>query len=146
MSGTTSDGIPSKEWERIHELSLRYANSVTAGRHVAAERARRGMLRALNLLEATFGRRPSILATKGEYVKRSSQRQQLLLEAFESAKRRRDAKNLTLISSSLAEFYADEMRNPQEAGRWASQLEKALGTFFDKSEAAVLKSVRRKLE
>jgi hypothetical protein len=141
---TTSDGIPTKAWDRIHELSLHYANSVTAGQTATAEKTRRAMLRALNSLEARFGKRPSILATKGEYVKPTSRRRDLLLDAFDAARRRGDKKNITLIASSLAEFFADEVQDTEQARKWAHHLEKALVEHFDQTEAQVLKSLKRR--
>lgn len=144
MRATTSDGIPAEAWDRIHDLSLQYANSVTAGRRVLAESVRKQILRALNGLESKFGRRPSILATKGEYVRRPSDRQRLLLAAFSSAMRRGDAKNVTLISSSLAEFYADEVKDSQQVKKWITQLERALAVHPDRTEAAVFRSLKRR--
>jgi hypothetical protein len=142
VNGTTSDGIPAKAWARIHELALRYANSVEADRRDIAERVRRQMLRALNDLQSRFGKRPSILATKGEYVKRTSQRRRLLLSAFDAAKRRGDVKNLTLISSSLAELFADEAPDSRQAQKWVIRLEESLAKHFDRTEAAVLRSLK----
>jgi hypothetical protein len=146
VDNTTSDGIPLDAWSRIHEISLLHAKGVTGARNKGAEEARRAMLRALNALEDRFGKRPSILATKGEYVKHSSRRKRLLLDAFDSARRRRDKKNMTLIASSLAEFFMDEGSDLPRARVWADRLEDALTKYFDKTEASVLKSLRRKLD
>lgn len=141
---TTSDGIPTNVWSRIHDLALDYANSITAGKTANAERARRAMLRTLNSLQSRFGKRPSILATKGEYVKVASRRRNLLMDAFDAARRRGDKVNMTLIASSLAEFFADEAKDIEQAQKWAHQLEKALVGHFDKTEAQVLKSLKQR--
>ena len=143
-ASTTSDGIPSKDWNRIHDLSLRYANTVTAGRRARAEVARRALLRALSKLEGALGERPSILATKADYVKTRSRRQELLLRAFDSARRRRDRRNITLIASSLAEFFADEVGDKEQAVKWIKELEQALSVHFDRTEANVLDSLKRR--
>ena len=146
MAKQTLDGIPAERWSRIHELALGYANSVSKGRYVAAERARRQVLQALNRLQSRYGPRPSILATKGEYVKRPSQRERLLLDAFASAQHQKDTKNLTLICSSLAEFYADEAVDLAKARKWLKQLEKALVYHFDKAESEVLETLKKRLK
>lgn len=142
MSKSTSDGISGEKWEKVHELSVSYANNTRSGKKAAAESIRRRLIRTLNRLQSTYGARPSILATKAEYAKRSGDRERLLLEAFKNAKHRKDAKNLTLIASSLAEYYADEDPKPDELTKWISHLKDALKNYYDDGEAAVLKELK----
>lgn len=143
---TTSDGIPAADWEKVHELAVTYANHVSSGKTNKARAVKRKMLSLLDGMETKFGSRPSILATKSDYLVSKSAREKLLLRAFKSARRRRDAKNQTLIASSLAELYLVDAQDKRKGRFWLKQLEQALQTHPDKEELSVHKELAQKLQ
>lgn len=142
---TTSDGIRLTDWRQIESLARDYVDLVTADAPREADVTRRKLLRSLSKLSATYGERPSILATKSEYVTSPTLRGRMLERAYTLAVRRRDAKNATLIASSLAEYHVEERHNKEAGEMWLRRLEAALKRHFDKTEARLLKQLSQKV-
>jgi hypothetical protein len=64
----TSDGMSGEDWDLVHELALEIANAEDGSPE--EELSRNRLLRYLDELEERYGRRPSILATRADYVHR----------------------------------------------------------------------------
>lgn len=141
----TSDGIRLADWRQIESLAREYVELVTAQNSRRADATRRKILRSLSKLSSQYGDRPSILATKSEYVESPRLRGRMLERAYELALRRRDAKNATLIASSLAEYYVEERHNSDAGEIWLRRLDRALSRHFDKTESRVFKRLTKKL-
>lgn len=71
------------------------------------------LLRFVDQLERKYGWLPSIIATRGDYIGSwsSLKRLRLLEKAFKLAERFKDKPSKTLIASSLAETYIEDLRN-----------------------------------
>ena len=62
---TTPDGISSEDWDRVHELAI---DVVNAEEGEEEDLCRSRLLEYLDELEAQYGARPSILATRADYL------------------------------------------------------------------------------
>jgi len=141
----TSDGIDDVDWDAVHELALAIANAsvVDAGQ---AERETERLMELLGRLESRYGPRPSLLATRADYAASWPESIALLKRAFELAQEHRDTRNLTYVSSSLAQRFIEDARDPVQGAYWLGQLEAALGQFGDRSDIEELMSLRTGLE
>lgn len=144
--GLTSDGVPKESWDKIHALAVAYANLSLGKSRQRIERTRQKMLRLLRDLEYRFGERPSLLATRSDYVKPTAYREKLLLRAFGLAKRRGDRPNMVLVSSSLASLYVEDIGNITEGARWLTELEAALSAHPDAIEKRTYHSLLKQLQ
>src|SRR4051812_18466124 len=103
----TSDGISSDDWDKIHACALDVVNASSAndahdGAHALAE-----LFQILDELETKYGRKPSLLATRADFVESSEERARLFEEAYEEAQRINDPQNMEAIAHSLTEFYLE---------------------------------------
>lgn len=137
---TTSDGIPLVAWLTIQHLAEDYVTAIEHdGRH--ATPIRKKLLSRLNRLQSKYGKRPSILAAKAEYVARDKTREFLFLAAYQTATVMNDVKNQTLIASSLAEMYLDDWGDEANGNRWLEVLASALNVFYDDCEEGVFRKL-----
>lgn len=125
----TSDGIEGGDWEEIMTLSAAVANQTSIGLDSGLETKR--LMRALDKLEKKYGRLPSILSTRADYVDNADVSISLLKEAYVTADENSDVKNKVFISSSLAEMYLDTLENKQLASFWVETLKKDLEKYPD---------------
>lgn len=116
----TSDGISKVDWDELHLLAVDVANAETD----EEERlARESLLRHLSMLETRYGRRPSLLATRADYVDTDAEAERLLLEAYEVAGAFRDVANLKEVALSLSTLYAIQLRDLERARHWLETAE-----------------------
>lgn len=125
----TSDGIEGRDWEEVMTLSAAVANQISIGLDSGLETKR--LMRALDKLEKKYGRLPSILSTRADYVDDADVSISLLKEAYVTADENSDVKNKVFISSSLAEMYLDTFKNKQLASFWVETLKKDLEKYPD---------------
>ena len=140
----TSDGIDGADWDRVHELAVDVVNCSAAEDHAGGARARAFLIALLDQLDEKYGPRPSLLATRADYVDSSDQREQLLLSAYAEADRIADDTNRELIADSLTHYYIEEVPNLDEGARWLGIWRSALGTELeanDQHELARLESI-----
>ena len=78
----------------------------------------RQLLNYLDKLESKYGRLPSILDTRADFSKDSSFSASLYKEAYAASLELGDNKNLSLVSSSLAEIYATEIKDFAKGKVW----------------------------
>jgi len=64
----TPDGIPTPEWDRVHELAVEVANASMQDDAVLSEAKTEEMLCYLRELRIRHGDLPSILGTLGDYT------------------------------------------------------------------------------
>ena len=142
-SARTSDGIPLSDWEAIKELSAKCANAVSDNfEDKKFSDLRKKMLRRLNRLSIKYGEKPSIFATKADYVISNKNRENLLKSAFYLAEKMHDYKNMTLISSSLAEFYVEDIGDLENGKKWLDCLGVSLSKYPDQMEQRVYERIK----
>lgn len=134
----TSDGISSIDWDRITGMSAEIANAAMADNDALVKSTTQRILKQLDALEKKYGKLPSILATKAEYVESANGRVILLQEAWRIANEMDDKNNLVLISSSLAQLYIEDFRDFNEGEKWLTVLGSALENKWDEGEYSEL--------
>jgi hypothetical protein len=103
----TSDGINDDDWDRIHELAVDIVNCSANEDQAGEARARSALIVLLDRLDEKYGVKPSLLATRADYVDSAEEKQRLLMTAYSEAERIADHLNRQLIAHSLAEFYIE---------------------------------------
>lgn len=97
----TSDGINDIDWEKVAALAAEAANASSIEDDVLTEIAVERLLKYLANLEAKYGKKPSVLAVKADYVDSTQQRVALLKEALRLAQATGDRMNCHLIEDDL---------------------------------------------
>lgn len=126
---TTSDGIKDIDWEVVIELASAVVNASADGADPAY--LKRKLLKELEKLERKYGRLPSILSTKADYVVKIDERLSLLREAYSAASENLDFKNKVYISATIAELYVEEFNDAVHARYWVDVLERDLADYPD---------------
>jgi hypothetical protein len=101
-------------------------------------------METLDELEQRYGPKPSLLATRADYVESTEERERLLLAAFTEAERTSDERNGELSAGSLAQFYIEEVQDLDQGAKWLAVWRSALGTEpvpEDEREVARLESI-----
>lgn len=130
----TSDGINTEDWEVVQDYAAKIANAACADDAKTSDIITEKLLRYLECLEAKYGKLPSILATRADYVNDLTQRVKLLEQSYELAKQSDDRENLTLTASSLAQLYVEEAVDVSAAQKWLALLADALESKWDDLE------------
>jgi hypothetical protein len=123
----TSDGISTEDWNDVHEVAVEIVNHSAAEDHTAGARARASLMALLDRLDEKYGKRPSLLATRADYVESPAERERLLLMAFSEADRIKDTENRLLVAESLASLYLEEVHNLDEGAKWLGVWRHELG-------------------
>jgi len=126
---STSDGISSEDWDKVHELSLKIVNAEAESEENIYTNQ---LLQCLDELEAKYGVLPSILATRADYVLDTNEQASLLRQAYALAEASRDIFNLKEIAHSLAELYIEDLQDPSEGEAWIKRLRGHLISSPDK--------------
>ena len=140
----TPDGIAASDWDRVHELAVEIANCTAADDASGEACARISLMRVLDDLEQKYGKRPSLLATRADYVESLEEREWLLLAAFTEAERLGDHRNRELTADSLVHFYIEEVSDFDQGATWLAVWRDALGPEPDsdgRRELARLESI-----
>jgi len=139
----TPDGISSDDWNTVRDLVMIVMSATTAD----ARSASIGQLFAfLDELDRTYGRRPSLLATRADFLDDDSRRVQMLEEAYALASVLADHTNMLFIAHSLAEFYLGEPPHPPHARRWLTHMERHLAAVDHRDMAASYERLRARLD
>lgn len=137
----TSDGISMEDWDRVHELALAIVNAEDDSSEELV--ARKELLDYLDELHSKYGARPSLLATRADYLDDDvSGRLRLLEAAYALASEADDVRNQLLIATSLADLYVGELRDSVEGGQWLSRLDGILHRTGDDVERAEVARIR----
>jgi len=114
----TSDGISTKDWDVVKDFAAKIANAICGNKDLASHNLTMDLFRYLEIIEKKYGTLPSILATRADYIRETSKRVKLLEQAWGLAKKMSDKANLVLVSSSLAEFFIEELGKAPEGKKW----------------------------
>jgi hypothetical protein len=140
----TPDGIATSDWDRVHELAVELASYTAADDARGEACARISLMRVLDDLEKKYGTKPSLLATRADYVESLEEREWLLLAAFTEAERTGDHRNRELTADSLAHFYIEEVSDFDQGATWLAVWRDTLGAEPDsdgRGELARLESI-----
>lgn len=121
----TSDGIDDEDWERVQDAALTYVHA-TADESDDGNAELRAIVHVLDELELKYGRLPSLLATRADYVDDVDSRIALLEEAFELAQARQDYRNVIETADSLATTYIRQLDDSVMGRTWLTALERHL--------------------
>ncbi|CEI78109.1 hypothetical protein F8135_23735 [Pseudomonas aeruginosa] len=124
---TTSDGITDSDWESII-ISAEEIAELT-GREIDARFAQKKILSQLDRLEKKYGRLPTILSTKADYIDSTDERLSLLKEAYITADEIQDKKNKVFISGSIIEIYLELPEKKSFAQYWLEKFESDLKDY-----------------
>lgn len=139
----TPDGISSDDWSVVRDLVMVIAAARTpADRYSAIRR----LFAFLDDLERTYGTRPSILATRADFLGNDDRRVQMLEQAYSVAAMQSDHANMLFIAHSLAEFYLDEPPHPSNAQKWLAHMERHLATVDHREMAANYERLRARFD
>lgn len=98
----------------------------------------------LNELDEKYGPKPSLLATRADYVESASEKKRLLHIAYSEADRIRDHRNREMTAHSLAQFYIDEVGDLDSGAKWLGIWRIELGVEpgeFDRTELTRLEGL-----
>jgi len=115
----TPDGIPTCEWDRVHELAVEVANASMQDDAVLEDAKREEMLSWLRELRVRYGDLPSILGTLADYLDDDVERYDLYARGVAEARRLGDGKNLTILLGSILEL---DCLDSDQRVFWESQL------------------------
>ena len=124
----TSDGITDEDWDLVADLAEAVVNQT--GLDLDPLLAKRRLIYNLDSLESKYGRLPSILSTKADYVDDRDIQLSLLKEAYAGACEINDLKNKVFICGSLVEVYIDALER-SKAEHWLEKLREALVDYPD---------------
>jgi hypothetical protein len=114
----TSDGISQQDWDLVHELAVDVVNAADDDR----DQHRHHLLQYLDELEVRYGPRPSILATRADYLDDNDPlREELLRNAHALAESIGDERNLLYVAESLVELYLEKKQLAQ-ADTWLGRM------------------------
>jgi len=130
----TPDGIAASDWDRVHELGVEIVNCTAADDARGEACARLSLMRVLDDLEKKYGTKPSLLATRADYVESTDEREWLLLAAFTEAERTGDDRNRELIADSLAHFYIEAVSAFDQGAKWLAVWRDTLGPEPDSDD------------
>ena len=131
----TPDGIARVDWDRVHQLAVDIVNASSADDVNTVAQATRQLHAVLDELEARYGRLPSILATRADYLDDPGQQERALLEAYRQAEARHDDRNLMWVASSLAALYVEGKRDYVQGQHWLDALARHLRVVPDDWES-----------
>ena len=141
----TPDGIADADWTRVRELAAA-AVEASAGVDDALAAGRLAELTgALDALEAQYGRRPSLLATRADFTADVGEKLALLEEAYAIADESGDVQNTVWIADALASLHIDDRRDPIEGARWLQAYAGALTAAGDDVDVEPFKALQERL-
>jgi hypothetical protein len=132
-----------KEWQTVRSLASEVA--VACGGEKRRYIERLAVIRSvLADLRRRYKNSPCVLATLADYSQSRRESLRLLKQAYFIAVQSRDAKNRTMIASSIAQIYSEEIYAPRQATFWLGELEKNLSVHWDDDENNELLRLRKR--
>ena len=141
----TPDGISTEDWDKVHELAVRVVNLSAEGLDAESDAARGELLTLLDVLDLKYGRKPSLLATRADYIDSAPEKEQCLRQAFAAAKELDDRQNLTWVAASLASFYLEDVSDIPNGASWVMTLRGLLAEAPDVSMQPELERLEKLL-
>lgn len=139
----TSDGISTKDWDRVKDRAAKIATAVCSDKNVQAKKETKALLALLDRLQKQYGELPSILATRADHVASSSESLGLLKQAYALAEKTNDNANLNYIASSIAELYMIDRQDKRNGKLWLAKLRTGLRRHFDEHEFKIYKTLQK---
>ena len=130
----TPDGIESADWDEVLGLAATIVNLSVGGDEAGAAAARGQLLQLLTELEGKYGSKPSLLATRADYVDSTDEKENCLRRAYTVAHELGDVMNMVWVASSLAAFYIEDAGDADKGAEWLSLTREHLATAPDESE------------
>jgi hypothetical protein len=115
----TPDGIPTREWDRVHELAVEVANASMQDDAVLSDAKTQEMIHYLRELQVRHGDLPSLLGTLADYTDDDMERYDLYARGIAEARRLGDGKNLMILLESVLEL---DCLDEDQRAFWQSQL------------------------
>jgi len=140
---STSDGISDEEWRVVQSYAEDIAEANASDIDDSFLVAR--LFSELKKLETSHGRLPSIIATEADYTVENGRELSLLKEAYVTACEIDDVKNISYVSSSLAEYYIETVELEVMAGYWLRSLLNNLKNYTDEYLESVCEDVKEAL-
>ena len=141
----TSDGISQSDWEGITEIAFRLADALLREDRQAETEERDALLTALDVLQDKYGDRPSILASRAEFLDDKNESIALYEKAYSLADETNDFQNKTFVASSLASLHWHVLEDRQNAELWLERLKDCLRDYTDDNEQDTYHALRRDL-
>jgi hypothetical protein len=118
----TSDGISTEDWDVVHQLAVDVANAAMKDAEDQVRELTQRLLRWLDRLDDKYGERPSLLATRADYIEDVGSKEQLLTRAYALAEDRGDALNGLATAHSLAELSIEDIADDVRGHLWLGRL------------------------
>lgn len=142
MADRTPDGILKCDWNQLQELVTDYVNDELGSDASEEESIRSSILNYIDMLLSKYGKLPSLLATRADYVRTDREAVQLLEEAYQISENLGDCRNKTFISSSLAESYYTKIKDAEKGVYWTDKLSVDLEFYYDEDEYEVWQELK----
>jgi len=139
---STSDGIDTKDWDTVHQLSLNIVNSGEDESNQYTDQ----LLNFLESLEKKYGELPSILATRADYIEDMIQREKLYIRAYTLAEKRNDNQNCLETAHSLSELYIEDFKDAKKGNRWMGVFRRYLNKGDDPVSEELCELLHEELE
>src|SRR4029453_14997146 len=141
----TPDGISDADWARLRESAAAVIEaSSSAGEAVGRPRLAE-LFALLDALEAQYGRRASLLATRADFTADEGERLTLLEEAYAIAVESGDVENAVWIADALATLHIADRRDPIEGTRWLEAYAEALTAAGDDVDVKPFQALQERL-
>jgi hypothetical protein len=141
----TPDGISDADWTRVRDLAAAAVEASAGADEVLASQRLAELMRALDALEAQYGRRPSLLATRADFNADEGEKLVLLEEAYAIADESGDVANTVWIADALATLHIDDRRDPIEGARWLEVYAQALTAAGDDVDVQPFQALQERL-
>jgi hypothetical protein len=96
--------ISKPDWDEVTEAAWEVANAATADDDVWLQRSRSRLMELLDTLDSRYGPHSWLVATRADSTEDRTQKEVLLRQAFELARREGDATSAGLVWESLSEL------------------------------------------
>ncbi len=106
--------ISRKDWGRVHQKACDIANASESDDTGMITVHTKSMMEILDELEAKYGPRSQILATRADYLEDVSERRSLYLRALDLARIAQDPKEIELITDSIQQLDEEERAEPPD--------------------------------
>ncbi len=140
----TSDGIKKSDWDTVKTYVAEICSLSAVGSSDVF--ARQKLINFLEKLEHKYGRLPSIISTKADYVEDVYQSLALNKEAYMTACEINDKKNMSLISASITETYLDELNDTLKGEFWLNIFENCLSLYTDEYLNDLFEELRMRIQ
>lgn len=107
----TPDGISDDDWQRVQEIAFDIFNAITAGDEALSEHHHERLFEVIGELEAVYGRLPSLIGTRADFMNDDAAAIPLLQEALAACEEPySEIFTLdSLISRMISQHFPDEI-------------------------------------